>query len=225
MVRHYREQFRYDGPVADRGYPRDDVLVGPGSEQRRTAARVSLGLRERQTAVLYAPTWRDDQATNFRAARLHDGFDPVAAARALGDDHVVLMRGHRFHRDVDVKGPGVLDVSNHPEVNDLLLAADVAVLDYSSLRFDFALTGRPMVFCVPDLDVYIERRGFLFDFPDSAPGPLVGSTEEAVEALRDLPLLMRVYADARQRFHEEFNQYQDGHAAERVVEMFFGGDV
>lgn len=222
MVRHYREQFRYDGPVADRGYPRDDVLVGPDAEQRRTAARVSLGLREGQTAVLYAPTWRDDQATNFRAARLHDGFDPVAAARALGDDHVVLMRGHRFHRDVDVKAPGVLDVSNHPEVNDLLLAADAAVLDYSSLRFDFALTGRPMVFCVPDLDRYVERRGFLFDFPDSAPGPLVRSTQEAVEALRDLPLLMRVYADARQRFHEEFNSYQDGHAAERVVQQFFG---
>ena len=46
----------------------------------------------------------------------------------------------------------MLDVTGHPEVNDLVLASDVAVLDYSSLRFDYAQTGKPMVFLVPDLD-------------------------------------------------------------------------
>ena len=56
------------------------------------------------------------------------------------------------------------------------------MLDYSSLRFDFALTGRPMLFLVPDLDRYTGGvRGFLYDFEDSAPGPLLHHADGVVE--------------------------------------------
>jgi CDP-glycerol glycerophosphotransferase (TagB/SpsB family) len=222
LTRHYREQFGYDGPVLDEGYPRDDVLVGPDAGEVRARARRALGIRDDQVAVLYAPTWRDRLATNYRRARMHDDFDPAAAAAALGDRYVILLRGHRFHRDRDAFGAGVLDVTAYPEVNDLILAADAAVLDYSSIRFDVALTPSPMVFCVPDLEDYAGGRGFLYDYLDSAPGPRVATTEEVVACLRDLPALTAEYAEARRVFHERYNSHQDGHAAERVVRAFFG---
>ena len=65
-------------------------------------------------------------------------------------------------------------MSDYPEINDLLLAADVAVLDYSSIRFDWLITGKPVVFFVPDLEDYLSSRKVLFDFPPTAPGPLLG---------------------------------------------------
>ncbi|MGN6251178.1 MAG: CDP-glycerol glycerophosphotransferase family protein [Marmoricola sp.] len=223
MTRHYREQFRYDGPVMEHGYPRDDVLVGPDAAAVRERTRRALGIGADRTAVLYAPTWRDEQATDHRAARLHEGFDVAAAAAALGEGHVLLLRGHRFHRDqVRPGGARVLDVTAHPDVNDLILAADAAVLDYSSLRFDFALTTRPMVFCVPDLEQYAEGRGFLYDYAESAPGPLLRTTEEVVEALRDLDGLAASYGPAIAAFNARFNAYQDGHAADRVVAAMLG---
>ena len=72
-------------------------------------------------------------------------------------------------------------MTGYPEINHLVLAADAAVLDYSSLRFDVALARRPMVFLVPDLARY-ERdvRGFLYDFRSSAPGPLLDDTDGVV---------------------------------------------
>jgi CDP-glycerol glycerophosphotransferase (TagB/SpsB family) len=223
MTRHYREQFAYDGPVMEHGYPRDDELVGPDARAIRAHTRTELGIGSDQVAVLYAPTWRDEEATNFRSAELGSGFDVPAAAAALGDRYVLLLRGHRFHRrGARPSGARVVDVTGHPEVNELILAADVAVLDYSSLRFDFALTGRPMVFYVPDLDRYAGGRGFLYDFTESAPGPLLRTTDEVVAALRDLPALERDHAPAVAAFNARFNAFQDGHAAERVVEMFFG---
>ena len=88
---------------------------------------------------------------------MSEHLDVDAAAAALGDSHVLLLRGHRFH-DAGPSRPGVIDVTDHPEINELILASDVAVLDYSSLRFDYALTGRPMVFLVPDLADYTARR-------------------------------------------------------------------
>jgi CDP-glycerol glycerophosphotransferase (TagB/SpsB family) len=216
MTGHYRREFGYHGPVADHGYPRDDELVDV-DETRRAKARAMLGLAPGQTAVLYAPTWRSELATNYRRASLGDGFDVAAAAQQLGEGYVFLLRGHRFHVDRERAGARVLDVTDHPEVNDLIIAADAAVLDYSSIRFDFALTGRPMIFHVPDLERYTARRGFLYDYADSAPGPHTRSTEEVVAALRDLEALRTRYAPARARFHARFNAWQDGHAAERVV--------
>ena len=194
------------------------------ASETRARTRRSLGIADGQHAVLYAPTWRDDLATNFRSAAMGTGLDTQRLGRALGEDYVVLVRGHRFHRRRHPAGARVLDVSAYPEINDLVLAADVAVLDYSSLRFDFALTGRPMVFLVPDLDRYAGGvRGFLYDFRDSAPGPLTTSTSEVVACLQDLDGLAGEYRDALQRFNAVYNAEQDGNAAERAVRAFFPG--
>jgi CDP-glycerol glycerophosphotransferase (TagB/SpsB family) len=221
MDRHYRETYEFAGRIISQGYPRQDALVAPGHEQRRAATRERLGIAPHQKAVIYAPTWRDDLATNFRSAQavLHLSVD--RAAQALGPDYVILLRGHRFHSPAG-HGAQVIDVTGYPEVNDLILAADAAVLDYSSLRFDFALTGHPMVFLVPDLKHYTEEtRGFLYDFADSAPGPLVDSTMEVVEALADLPALEREWSPRISEFNAHYNRLADGRAAERVVAEFF----
>jgi CDP-glycerol glycerophosphotransferase (TagB/SpsB family) len=220
MTRHYREQYDYDGPALEHGYPRDDDLVGPDASGRRDDARRRLGIGPDRTAVLYAPTWRDHLASRPRAAAMTDFLDVAEAARALGEDYVLLLRGHRFHvtQTLAAGGARVVDVTSYPEINDLILAADAAVLDYSSLRFDFALTGRPMVFLVPDLEEYARgSRQFLFPFEDSAPGPFVHDTAGVVQQLLD-PTLAKRHADEIAAFNARYNPWQDGHAAARVVD-------
>ena len=224
---HYREQYRYEGRIVSEGYPRDDLLVSARAEQVRKETRARLGIDEGTTAVLYAPTWRDDKATNFRAATFSTDLDLAAAARALGEDYVLLVRGHRFHAKAGaVSGrhhARVVDVTAYPEVNHLILAADAAVLDYSSMRFDFALTGRPMVFLVPDLERYTGGvRGFLYDFEPTAPGPHVRTTAEVVAALKDLDATAAAHRDAYEAFNRAYNSRNDGHAAARVVDAVWG---
>jgi CDP-glycerol glycerophosphotransferase len=221
MDRYYRENYAFEGRIISQGYPRQDALVGPGREERRGSTRQLLGIAPHQRVVLYAPTWRDDEATNFRSAEAVLHLDVDEAARALGPDYTVLLRGHRFH-SLPGHGAQVIDVTTYPEVDDLILASDAAVLDYSSLRFDFALTGRPMVFLVPDLRHYTdEARGFLYDFAGSAPGPFADTTAEVVEALSDLPALEREWTPRLADFNARFNPLADGNAAQRVVTEFF----
>ncbi|MFC7496718.1 MULTISPECIES: CDP-glycerol glycerophosphotransferase family protein [unclassified Nocardioides] len=220
MTHHYREQYSYAGPALDRGYPRDDALVAPDAGDRRAATRRLLGIRDDQTAVLYAPTWREHLAFRPRGAAMTEHLDLAAAAAALGDGFVLLLRGHRFHAPAPVDAPGarVVDVTAYPEVNDLILAADASVLDYSSMRFDIALTGRPMVFLVPDLDDYASgSRRFLFPFEESAPGPRVVDTAGVVEQLLD-PALADRWAGPIADFNARWNPWQDGRAAARVVD-------
>ncbi len=214
-----------DVPVLETGYPRNDVLLRPEAADLRTRTRALLGLDDDTVAVLYAPTFRDYLSPEDRTARTVDFFDVAEALDLLPERYVVLMRGHAFNARVRtdrvVSSTRVVDVTDHPDVNHLVLASDVGVLDYSSLRFDYVLSGNPMVFLVPDLAAYDAARGGVIPFAPTAPGPHVATTREVADWVRDLPRLHEQYADARARFRADYVGLEDGYAAARLVDALF----
>jgi CDP-glycerol glycerophosphotransferase len=219
-----KKHFHYDGEVLEIGYPRNDVLQSEDAPRLRQVVRASLGLRDDQLVVLYAPTFRDYLSRDDNKARMGDFFDFLAAHRRLGDDVVILVRGHAFNaRSNDRVGdiPGTIDVTDYPEVSDLYLAADAAIVDYSSLRFDFGVTGKPMIFHVPDLERYVATRGWLFDFEPTAPGPLVETTDEVVDQLLDLDGVVRRHQEQYAAFRRTYLDLEDGHAGRRFVDRVF----
>ncbi len=212
--------FAYDGEVLEIGYPRNDVLSSPEADSLRATVRRSLGIAEHQTAVLYAPTFRDYLSVDDMRADMVDFFDFGQAHAALGDDFVLLVRGHAFNarKSSRVAVPGVVEVTDYPEVSDLYLASDAAIVDYSSLRFDYGVTGKPMIFHVPDLQRYKDTRGWLFDFEPTAPGPLLDSTAEVVAALQDLAGVRVKHQAEYDAFRADFLDLDDGRAGERFVD-------
>ena len=219
-----RRDFGYAGDVLEIGYPRNDVLLSADADRIRAAVRESLGVRPDQTAVLYAPTFRDYMSRDDNQAVMPSFFDFGRAHRRLGDDTVILIRGHAFNARTKHRvgpRPGTVDVTDYPEVSDLYLAADAAVVDYSSLRFDFGVTGKPMIFHVPDLQRYQDSRGWLFDFEPTAPGPLVTTTDEVVDAIADLAGVREQYAAAYRTFRDQYLDLDDGQAGARLVDAVF----
>ncbi|WP_336244368.1 CDP-glycerol glycerophosphotransferase family protein [Microbacterium sp. JZ31] len=192
-------------PLWVEGYPRNDVLrTGDAA-----AARAELGIAPGERVLLYAPTWRDDRQ------EIVDFLDPAALAAATGA--VVLVRGHSrtLIPGQDAAGARVIDVTGYPDTAPLLLAADALITDYSSVMFDYGVTGRPMYFLVPDMEHYRgELRGFYFDLAAHAPGPLVRTQEELVGALAADPA---AHAERYAEWTARFNARDDGRAAERVV--------
>ena len=194
-------------PIWVEGYPRNDVLVNGDPAPVREA----LGIGADERVILYAPTWRDDRA------EMVDFVDPQLLAEQT--DSVVLVRGHSrtIRPGRDHAGARVIDVTGYPETARLLLIADVLVTDYSSVMFDFSVTGRPMFFLVPDLAHYRgQLRGFYFDLAERAPGPLVHSQDELVRALDDLEVT-EAYRERYAAWRSQFNRRDDGQAADRVV--------
>jgi CDP-ribitol ribitolphosphotransferase len=108
----------------------------------------------------------------------------------------------------------MVDGSDEPDINALLLAADVLVTDYSSVIFEYALLGRPMAFFAPDLAEYEGERGFYFDYRTGVPGPVFDDSAALAAYLRGGAFdLERVRAFARASF-----DVADGHASERFVD-------
>jgi CDP-glycerol glycerophosphotransferase len=223
----YRREYRYTNEVLVTGYPRDDSLVTSDPESVRNEVLKRLGIPASKKVVLYAPTWRDTVATGAWTAQMFDELDLDRLTGELGDDYALLLRGHNYNLrgGSTTDSAAVVDVSSYPEINDLILACDVAILDYSSLRFDWMLTNKPVLFFVPDLANYLSARTVLFEYAPTAPGPLLQSTDEVVAAFRDLDDITADYAADRERFNFEYQGLHDGHATERVVDRFFGTDA
>ncbi|MEO6497181.1 MAG: CDP-glycerol glycerophosphotransferase family protein, partial [Solirubrobacteraceae bacterium] len=212
------------GEIHETGYPRNDVLAADGREQRARMVRARLGLDDGQRVVLYAPTFRDHVIDRRGRPRLDSHLDIEGLRAAVGHDTVVLFRKHHLVLDpVPATADGfVRDVTSYPDATELLLAADVLVTDYSALLFDFALTGRPMIFFAYDLETYRDEvRGFYLDPERELPGPVVRTTGELAAALVDLDAVARRYSERRAVFADRFCAADDGRAAARAVDVMF----
>jgi CDP-glycerol glycerophosphotransferase (TagB/SpsB family) len=218
-----RNAFGYRGPIHETGYPRNDLLSSPRKDDVRAEVRSDLGIRDDQTVVLYTPTWRDDlvfEGSGDRDFEFPIDLDEFGAR--LGKDHVLLLRLHNMvmSRLEVAEGSAVRDVCSHPDIRDLYLAADMMVTDYSSTMFDFAITGKPLLFFTYDLERYRDQlRGFYFDLAEVAPGPLVATSTELVEAIAGIDRVTAEHAERYARFQKTFCHLEDGSATERVLDL------
>ena len=205
------------------GYPRNDrYYTATAADVARL--RAQLGIAPGRLAVLYAPTLRDHT----------EGFEPpldlARFCRALGPDVLVLARAHYSYSHRPLLGAleqaGVLrDVSAVSAVEDVALAADVLVTDYSSIMFDYANLDRPIVLHVPDYEVYRAVRGMYFDVQASPPGMVTRSDDELIGLFQSGRWRSEEAAKLRAEFRRRFCEYDDGHAAERCVRRLFLGEL
>ncbi|MEU9667289.1 bifunctional glycosyltransferase family 2 protein/CDP-glycerol:glycerophosphate glycerophosphotransferase [Streptomyces bobili] len=203
----------------DYGYPRNDVLVN-ATEADRERAREKVGVPAGTTVVLYAPTHRDYQ---------HEPrpmLDLEGLAHQLGDGFTVLSRAHYFNLAAPGRGgaeqeAGIIDVSGYPSVEELYLAADCLLTDYSSLMFDYALLDRPIVLFANDWEVYRATRGTYFDIHVESPGPVVATETDLLDVFLSGRWSDEASAKARAEFRRRFCEFDDGFAAERVVRRVF----
>jgi CDP-glycerol glycerophosphotransferase len=221
-----RRAFRYDGEICEYGYPRNDLLRRGDTAEVAARVRQRLGLTPGKKVVLYAPTWRDNQVyANGRRYRFDMRLDLEQAWQRLGRDHVFLIRGHHHMADDVPAGmrPGfAVNVTAYPDITELYLVSDVLVTDYSSAMFDYAVTGRPILFFTYDLAEYRDDlRGFYFDFEAEAPGPLLASSAGVIEAIGDIGSVAAAHHEAYQRFAARFCSLDDGKAGARICDRLF----
>jgi CDP-glycerol glycerophosphotransferase len=225
----FRSAFRYGGPVLEVGYPRNDLLADPRRAATvRDRVRGRLGIGSSAKAILYAPTFRDDQVGSRSGRfRFEFPFELEDFAGALDDDVVLLVRMHVLVEN-DISIPTelrhrVIDVSAYPEIQDLYLASDVLVTDYSSVFFDYAILRRPIVFYAYDLERYRDQlRGFYLDYGEELPGPVVKDSQGLWTALRGA-LDATVDIERVTDFAAKYAPMDDGHAAGRVVDTWLRG--
>ncbi len=170
---------------------------------------------------LYAPTFRDGE-TEDPKVRLDIG----QMSAGMPDGVVLLLRLHphvaEAYRDVEWRIFGrenVVDVSDYPNLNHLLYAADALITDYSSIIFEYCLLGRPMYFYAYDLEEFTRSgRGFYEDYESYVPGPVSRGTEELLEQM----CTGACGKEEAARFVKDNYDYLDGRSTGRLLREVFG---
>jgi CDP-glycerol glycerophosphotransferase len=200
------------------GYPRNDMLA-TATEADVERVRRALGLGAGQCSVLYAPTQREYLPHADPTLRVE------ALAEALGSEYTVLSRAHYLDGSSRRgQAEGVVDVTDYASIEELLLAADVLITDYSSAMFDYGVLDRPIVIYAPDWEIYRTLRGTYFDLLAEPPGVVATTETHLVDAFLSGAVWGDPAARLRALFRARFCYLDDGFAAERVVRRVWLGE-
>ena len=213
--------FGYQKEIFESGYPRNDILYN-ADEEMVNRIKSSLNIPEDKKVILYAPTWRDDEFIDAGLIKFQLKLELDKLKEAFSDEYIILIRTHYFIADkLDLSGVEdfAIDVSKYNDIAELYLISDLLITDYSSVFFDFANLKRPILYYTYDLDKYENvLRGFYIDIRNEVPGPLLETTDEVIDAIRNIDQLKEEYKEKYDQFYERFCSIDDGNASKRIVE-------
>ena len=204
------------------GHPRNDVFFLPEDNRQEMRRRVfaSLGLPEDVNLALFAPTFRD--------AALAEGSDAYAfrawkdaLERRFGGAWTIAMRLHPLDAKALAEGlisfpAGVLDATGYDDMQELLIAADAGITDYSSWIYDYLLGGRPGFLFAPDKAAYDGMHGFYYPL-ESTPFPVAETNEELCANIERFD--GELFARRTKEFLAEKGCMEDGKSSGRAVDV------
>lgn len=181
------------------GYPKDDIFANY-TEEYRLKLRKKLRIPDDKKAILYAPTFREDMD-------LREAFemDIEKWRRELSDNYILLYRAHPVvsakHKEND---DFFRDETDYEMVEDLMIASDILVSDYSGIIFDYCLMHKPIFLWTYDYDEYEKRRGLYFDIRKELPyGTL---EEEVIQLIKDNNYNIKNVVDFQQKYETVFGK-------------------
>lgn len=165
------------------GLPRNDIFFGGRDKEIYIKIRYIYNIPMDGKIVLYAPTFRSEMNSiegNFSAGKYN--IDYLRLKKALKEkfkgNWYIFFRSHYYLND-RLKNGLVRDVSNYPDMQELLCAADILITDYSSSMWDFSLTFKPGFIFANDIDLYEKNRGFYTSIKDWA-YPIARNNDELI---------------------------------------------
>ena len=205
-----------DTEILEFGIPRNDVFVLAKKDNSiQRAAKKRLGFVDDVYYILYAPTFRDDNSLGGYQLK----FEELSAVfeKKIGKRCVFIVR---LHPNVDWRAvninyyESIINGNAVADIQDLSLAADCLISDYSSVIFDFLLQEKPVFICALDLEEYEKIRPVkqhLVQLPVS----FAVSSDELYDNITRFRT--EEYQEKLRDFFRDYSVYDVGAAAEKTA--------
>lgn len=201
------------------GLPRNEELWDV-SDEKKAQMRSKLCIPADRKVILYAPTWRES-TDGGKSYEIKPPIHFDLWKKELGEEYIVLFRAH--HQTTKVLGVQydefVRDASSYPAVNDLMIASDMLITDYSAIAFDYSILCRPIFCYAYDYETYLAERGTYFSIDEKYPNKSCRTEDELLGRIKSIDYEKE--CSNTQRFRDEFIQYGIG-ATEACVKAEFG---
>lgn len=207
----YKKSFWYNGEVLESGYPRTDILF---DAMKSAEIKKHLGF-EHKKICMYVPTFRNNHSLEMYG--LDFGRLKNILERTFSGEWLILFRLHPNMANVSVETLPVFvkNYSWYCDVQELLVMSDILITDYSSIVYDFMLTGRPAFIYATDFNDYEKERGFLIDLKET-PFSIAENNSELCRNISEFNA--HSYSKSIAAFKNKVGSLDDGHASERIIE-------
>lgn len=208
----YRTAFHYTGEIMECGYPRNDIFWQ--DHKSREKLENLFQVKPEEMMVLYAPTFRNFQQKKENMPDLSKVCKAVA--KRFGKRCRMFVRFHPSDAETAKKGPWIepyINVTSYGDVQELLAASDILLTDYSSIMWDFSLSGKPVFLFHPDTDLYEQERGYYLPF-EKMPYVEAFDTDDLCKKIETFD--GEKYRKEIGVFIEEYGSFDQGTAAEAV---------
>ena len=210
----------YDGEIKQTGHPRNDIFFKTSNDllKIRTKVYENLGINSSEKTFLYMPSFRDDYRLDcymLDVLKLKSTLE-----EKFGGSWTILIRMHPRLESISNTlfdyNKKVVNASSYSDIQELLVASDIAMTDYSSCIFDFMLSRKPAFIFATDIEQFNTERGFYYPL-ESTPFPVATDNIELIKNIREFDY--EKYKQKVETFLEEKGCMEDGHASERVVDL------
>ncbi|WP_028273543.1 CDP-glycerol glycerophosphotransferase family protein [Atopococcus tabaci] len=194
------------------GMPRNDILF-EGSDEIKRKVKDFYGLDNETKIVLYAPTYRTKEDDSSYEWLDMDNLVQSLEKR-FGGQWVVFTRMH-YYLNEKIQYEGAINVSAYDDMQELMLAADVLITDYSSVMWDFSITKKPAFVFAPDLEEYDKARSF-FTPPEKWPFQIARTNQDLAEKIAQFD--QKEHETKIKKHHQLQGSFEKGTALEKVYD-------
>ena len=197
------------------GYPKNDILFIKDKvfiNKLKDDYYIPDNIKK---VILYAPTWRKSRVFKFPLSKS----ELMILDKLLKETNaLLLLKGHMLDVKTNIKDyDNIKLVDSSADIQELYLISDILITDYSSTMFDFSLLNKPIILFPYDLEKFIKLKGLYYNLEEIAPGPIVFTAKELIEAIRNIDVINNEYEEKRIRIRDRFNKYKDGKSTERIL--------
>lgn len=204
------------------GLPRNDELISY-SEEYRQKLRTKLGIPVGKKAILYAPTFREYLKDGDLAAYLKPPIDFDYWLEQLKEEYVLIITAHyevaKMMNIPEIDG-FVIDAFKYPNINDLMIASDLLISDYSSIIFDYSLMEKPIFSFDYDYDEYSKKRGLYSGYSRLFYNGIIKTEEHLLELIVKGDYRLNSEYVRTNIKEEYFAAY--GNTTEKITKFIFG---
>ena len=213
----FKRALWFKNEIKQFGHPRNDVFF-KDNQKINKKVRNFYNISKDKKILLYVPSFRDDN--NIECYKIDYEKVLQSLEEKYGTNWVCITRLHprakRFDSKIIPEHKNIIDGTFYPDIQELLVCADVAITDYSSCIFDFMLSKKPAFIFATDISKFNNERGFYYSL-ETTPFPISSDNKTLVENIKSFN--NEKYQKEVEEFLKEKGCMEDGHASERVVDL------
>lgn len=189
-------------------------------EEKRKINREKLGIKEKELAIIYAPTFREE---DFNKEKI---IMPIKKISEMENVRLILRLHPEVKSKVDLNAysKNVIDGNMLDDIYDLYYASDLMITDYSSTAIEYSFFKKLIIFYMYDLEEYIKERSFYFNYLDNLGGPIAKTEDEVINILNNIEEYKEKNKDKIEKYYKKYNKYNDGKVCERFCDKLISGE-